>query len=191
MSPLLDEPLSSQYGRFEVSRLSLLFWFQGAFVGHEARPETKHEAAQVGRAVGQLVENCEGQAVGQPEPEGEVISADVGLGMQEDVAVELPELVAVPLLLETNGFTLSPPFALAMFHVKGDALSCLLMLAERSSVFIESPDLYAYIQALEEPVKSILPPDQLLQLLHRTLAIILPFVTPDPASNSTWASVSC
>lgn len=61
-------------------------------------------------------------------------------GVQDD-GVLLLDPEPEPVLEETKGLILSPPFALAMLQSNDEASSCMLRLAEASSVFKASPDL--------------------------------------------------
>lgn len=64
------------------------------------------------------------------------------------------------------------------------------MFVLTSLVFSGLPDLCAYIQLLLLCVKSIVPPLQLLQFPHLTLAVILPLLIPLPSSSDISAALS-
>ena len=85
---------------------------------------------------GQDVENCVGQEVGHPEPDG-ATRAVLATGVQ--LAGTDPEPLVTA--LEVNGFTSLPPLACEKSQVKVLASSCWLMPSLKLSELREEPDL--------------------------------------------------
>lgn len=103
-----------------------------------------------------------------------------------------PEAPGLEVEVAAKGFVLLPPVPRVRSKENVVSTSCCEIDAETSSVFRAEPVFTACVQLLEESVKDIVPPFQLLQLSHRTFATKEPSLfTPEPSSNVTWVSVVC
>ena len=103
----------------------------------------------------------------EPEPELE-------LGLVLAIGAEAPEADGeTPLEVEAEdmkGLTDEPPVPLVKSRLKLPIVSCCLKEAEVLAELMGDPDFTAQIQLAEVDLGSILPPFQLRQLSHRTLA---------------------
>lgn len=107
-------------------------------------------------------------------------------------AVSEPETTTgIPSVVEANGLTSAlPPLACAKSNIKDEAPSWIPMLASKSPEFMLEPALTAKIHSALEDEKSIDPPLQVSQLLHRTFAVMMPSLTPEPSRTSMFVDVS-
>lgn len=112
-----------------------------------------------------------------------------------ELSPELPELLplldepSLPLLAAaTKGLESEDTVADCRLTVQPSVSSCCWMLALAFVVSSELPLFHAEIQLLLVLPRLIVPPSQLLQFVHSTLARMVSPSTPEPASRVSWAA---
>ena len=99
----------------------------------------------------------------------------------------LEEVFAAPV----NGLLLEPPVARDMSHWNAPSPSCCEIATFVSSELIGDPWRCAYSQLLLLLWRLMVPVAQLVQLPHRTLAVILPLAIPEPSRRETSTTLLC